>query len=137
MSALTDPGAVVVLPVLRCERCAGDRPHRAAPLSRSGWRCLACARRDTGSADGRLLVALALIAGALWLCYLAPVLAALVFIPAAVSAGVVLVALWRAERREAAQARRAFLRSASRPGPVRPLTRDELEAWERIRGEGL
>lgn len=139
--SLTDPGVLAVLPMLRCDRCDGDRPHVAA--SRWWRRCLACnrlRRADRGSADARLVLVLALIAGALWLCYLAPILAALVFLPAAVSAAVLLVVVWRAERREAAQRDRAVVRDlvefrrdrdALRLPPLSP------EAMERLRrGEG-
>lgn len=119
--SITDPGAVVVLPVLACERCGGPRPHVAA--SRWWRRCLACnrlRRADTGGADARLLAAVALIAGALWLCWLAPILAALVLIPAAVSAGLVLVLLVAAERRE-----------RERPMRLPPLSPEALERLRR------
>lgn len=113
---ITDPGAVVVLPVLACERCGGDRPHAAG-------RCLVCnqpRRADSGGADARLLVALTLIAGALWLCWLAPILAALVLLPAAVSAALVLALLVAAERRE-----------RERPMRLPPLSPEALERLRR------
>lgn len=133
--SITDPGAFVVAPMLACERCGGERPHVA--VSRWWRRCLACnrlRRADTGGADARLLAALALAAGALWLCWLAPLLAALVFIPAAVSAGLVLVLLRRAERREREQNRRAV--EGGLIGEARPMTRAEREAWDRLSGGG-
>lgn len=89
---------------------------------------------DDGSAEARLLAYVALAATALWVCYLAPLAAALLLLPATVVSAMVLVLLLRADRRrERVERDRDVVRSLARPLP--PLTREQREAWERLRGQ--